>query len=182
MIPDILENIKTELVKGTTVKGHPFRLCVMATVGINNSARIRTVVLRDVDEHFNLTFYTDKRTKKVTHIRENRNVSLLFYHPDLKTQVRIEGFAKVEEKEKAIRGLWDKLHDDAKKDYTSAEAPGTKIGHPDFITHLKDEHYFTVIRVLSQKIDYFELKPHKHVRAAFSLEDNNKWNGTYLVP
>ncbi|ETN97025.1 General stress protein 26 [Zhouia amylolytica] len=182
MIPDILEIIKTELTKGTTVEGHPFRLCAMATVGINHTARIRTVVLRDVDENLNLTFYTDKRTKKITHIRENKNVSLLFYHPGIRTQLRIEGFAMIEENESVIQDLWSKIHKDAQKDYTSAEAPGTKIGDPDFITHLEDEHYFTVIRVLSQKIDYFELKPKKHVRAAFSFEDGYKWNGTFLVP
>lgn len=179
---DIIDHIKTELSKGISVNGHPFRLCVMATVGINNSARIRTVVLRDVDEQLNLTFYTDKRTKKVTHIRENRNVSLLFYHPELKTQIRIEGFAIVENEQNILDKLWNRLHTDAKKDYTSLEPPGTKIGQPDFVTHLKDENYFTVIKVMAQKIDYFKLMEHKHVRAAFSLEDNNKWNGTYLVP
>ncbi|MDX1767535.1 MAG: pyridoxamine 5'-phosphate oxidase, partial [Arenibacter troitsensis] len=57
-----LEEIREELQKVPKEKDHPFRFFTLATVGLDQVARLRTVVLRDVSDSLKLTFYTDRRS------------------------------------------------------------------------------------------------------------------------
>ena len=66
---------------GAYEKGHPFHYFTLATLGVDKFARLRLVALRNVSEDLKLTFFTDKRSKKVLHINENNRVGLLFYNP-----------------------------------------------------------------------------------------------------
>lgn len=45
-------------------------------------ARLRTTVIRNVSKDLIFTSYTDKRSKKVSHIKENNKVSVFFYHAE----------------------------------------------------------------------------------------------------
>ena len=89
MVTKLFQDLKEELNKGFTEKDHPFRFFTLGTVGLDKMARLRTVVLRNVAEDLTLTFYTDKRSKKIIHINENSKVSTLFYHPDKMMQLKI---------------------------------------------------------------------------------------------
>ena len=62
MIDSFFEELNSEIKKGVSERGHPFRFITMATVGNETIARLRTVVLREVSEGLLLTIYTDSRT------------------------------------------------------------------------------------------------------------------------
>lgn len=173
--------LQEELLKGATDNGHPFRYCTLATVGLDNIARLRTIVLRKTTEDLLLTFYTDKRSKKVIHIKENNKVSLLFYHPEKLMQIRIEGLAIVNNDIKSKKLLWDSIPEASRKDYTTSEAPGKEIKDPDVIDYLKDEDHFCVVEVHPFKIEYLKLKRPNHIRVRYS-KTNNGWEGDFLVP
>ena len=175
------KELKEELQKGATQTGHPFRYCTLATVGLDNIARLRTIVLRKATDELMLTFFTDKRSKKITHIKENKKVSLLFYHPEKLMQLRIEGLAIVNNDVNSKKLLWDAVPEESKRDYTTSEAPGKEIKNPDIIEYLNDEHHFCVVEIHPFKIEYLKLKRPNHIRVRYSKEESD-WEGQFLVP
>ena len=170
-----------ELRKGTTKRGHPFRYCTLATVGLNATARLRTIVLRRVTENLNLVFYTDKRSKKVGHIRENDWVSLLFYHPKQLLQLKVEGKATIISDADVLQKYYSGVQPASRKDYTTISAPGTPISDPDQIEHFEDKNFFSMVEVEPLKIEYLKLKRPDHLRILFTKEQNN-FTGQFLMP
>jgi len=173
--------LRLELEKGSSEKGHPFRFCTLATVGLDRMARLRTVVLRHLGKDLALTFYTDKRSKKVLHIKENRNVSLLFYHPGKQLQLRMEGVGVVIKDPERLKGLWKGLEKRHRKDYTTSLAPGSILEKPETLEYLQDENYFCALEVHPFKIEYLKLKKPDHLRIRFSRLEND-WKREFLVP
>lgn len=181
MTKEYFDEIKEELQLGASKKGHPFRHFTLGTVGLDRLARLRTVVLRKVNEDLILTFYTDKRSKKVTHIKENNKVSLLFYHPDKLLQLKIEGIASLNLDETTKKTIWGRMEDSSKRGYTTAAAPGSEIEGPEAIEYLEDRDYFAMITVHPFKIEYLKLEHPSHLRVRFSKQ-HDLWVGEFLVP
>ena len=181
MIDTFFQEINKELQSALTTKGHPFKYFTLATTGEENNARLRTVVLRNVSSDLVLTFYTDGRSKKVGHILDHNQVSLLFYDPTKLLQLTIEGVARINTDQKIKQELWKDVPTKSHKAYTTTDAPGSGIQNPDDIEYLKDKDFFTVIHVEARKVEYLKLNEPQHLRVAFQKEDG-MWIGQYLVP
>lgn len=175
------KELNEELHKGTTKKGHPFRYMTLATVGLDHLARLRTVVLRKLNENLDLTIFTDKRSKKVIHIKENNKVSLLLYHPKKMLQLKIEGKARIIEDPETLKKYWNGIQPNSRKDYITKKAPGTVIKNPDLVTYMDDEHHFCMIEIKPYKIEYLKLKRPNHIRIKYSKE-GEKWEEEFLTP
>lgn len=173
--------LKKELENSVVKRGHPFRCFTFATVGTGRIARLRTVVLRKMTPDLKLTFYTDKRSKKIIHIKENSNVSLLFYHPEKLLQLRIEGVATIDSNTEVNKKIWDGMDLSAKKEYTTQNAPGSKTVNPSTIEYLDSENYFCTVEITPFKIEYLKIQRPSHVKARFS-KNNDGWSGEFLVP
>jgi pyridoxine/pyridoxamine 5'-phosphate oxidase len=176
-----LDEIREELQKGPTKKDHPFRFFTFATVGLDQVARLRTVVLRDVSENLKLTFYTDRRSKKITHIKENKRVSLLLYHPTKLLQLKIEGTATYKDDPATKEEYWNKLDAMAKKSYTSSRSPGSNLPDPHHLEYLDEENHFCLVEITPHKIEYLKLSQPYHIRVRFSKVGIH-WESEYLVP
>jgi pyridoxine/pyridoxamine 5'-phosphate oxidase len=181
MAANYLDEIREELHKVTTEKDHPFRLFTLATVGLDQVARLRTVVLREVSDNLKLTFYTDKRSKKITHIKENKRVSLLLYHPTKLLQLKIEGTATYRDDDATKNKYWGKLDSSAKKQYTTSRSPGSNLTDPRDITYLNQEHHFCLVEITPHKMEYLKLSRPHHIRVRFS-KVGTEWENEYLVP
>jgi len=181
MTDTFFQELEVELRKGTSTKGHPFRYFTLGTVGLGHTARLRTVVLRRVSEDFKLVFYTDRRSKKIGHIKENNAVSLLFYHPKQLLQLKIEGKASIVSDPEELQTYWSGVQPASRKDYTTITAPGSPISNPDNIAYLEDKNFFTIVEIALSKIEYLKLKRPNHLRVLFTKEDD-KWHGEFLVP
>ncbi len=177
----IFEKIKEELKKGAFEKRHYFKYFTLATTGVDKYARLRLVVLRNVSDDFKLTFFTDKRSKKVLHIKENNRVCLLFYHHKKMVQLRIEGTAQVSTNQFEIKKTWDKMDSEKKKDYLSKEAPGSSIKNPDSLEFLNDGDFFSIVEIAPFRIEYLKLKPSGHVKIKYEKTDKG-WSSEHLVP
>lgn len=177
------DELLKELRKGLNIKGHPFRYCTLGTVGLDQLPRLRTIVLRDMDDDtsMNLYFYTDARSKKIMHINENPRVSLLFYHPKKLMQLKIEGWAEQVQDSALLQKRWAKIGARSRKDYITEQPPGTALDNPDNINYLNDENHFCMVRVAPFKIEYLKLKRPNHLRIHFAKE-NGDWEGEFLVP
>lgn len=182
MSREIWKQIESELEAATRNPGHPFRFATLATIGLEQVPRMRTVVLRDFDpERFQLTFYTDSRSKKMLHIKENNKVSLLLYRGDALIQLRLEGLAIPVRDENVLREHWKRVGVPAQRDYTTLCAPGTEIRSPDRVEYLEDEDFFSVVHIRPFKVEYLRLKRPNHIRVQFSKEQED-WRSDYLVP
>ena len=181
-MPDaIFEKIKQELIKGTQKKGHYFRYFTLATIGVDKFARLRLVALRNVSEDLKLTFFTDKRTKKVLHIKENNRVSLLFYHHKKMIQLRIEGLARVNNDQFKIKQTWDAISDESRKDYISKDAPGSSLKNNAALEFLKEGDFFSIVEIEPFRIEYLKLKRSGHTKIKFQRSEKG-WTSEYLVP
>lgn len=181
MIQDFLVEAKTELQKGIVVKGHPFRYATLATISEDGKPRLRNVVLRKVLDNLNLIFYTDRRSKKVEHIQENQEVSMLFYHPKLMLQLSISGTATLVEDKNRLQTYWNGIPLHSRKDYTTDSAPGSYQKNPDEVQYLNEEHHFCIVEIVPNSIEYLKLKRPNHIRASFTKAEQD-WDGTFLVP
>jgi pyridoxine/pyridoxamine 5'-phosphate oxidase len=181
MAANYLDEIKEELQKVCTQKDHPFRFFTLATVGLDQVARLRTVVLREVSDNLKLTFYTDRRSKKITHIKENKQVSLLLYHPTNLLQLKIEGTATCRDDDATKEKYWGTLDSYAKKQYTSSRSPGSNLTDSNDITYLSEENHFCLVEITPNKIEYLKLSRPHHIRVRFS-KVGTEWENEYLVP
>lgn len=181
MTDTFFQELQDELQKGTSKKGHPFRYATLATVGLGTAARLRTIVLRRITDDFQLVFYTDRRSKKIVHIKENNTVSLLFYHPKKLLQLKIEGRASIVSDADELKRYWSGVQPESRKDYTTVSAPGSPISNPDNVEYLEEKNYFCIVEIKPFKIEYLKLKRPNHLRILFTEEDE-EWNGQFLVP
>lgn len=176
------DEIRRELEAGLNDPSHPFRFATLATLGLGNLPRLRTIRIRDFDpELMQLTFYTDSRSKKILHIKENNKVSLLFYHPDKLFQLRLEGLAVRERDETVLQLHWEGVEGNSQLDYLTTTAPGTEIKDPDKIEYLEGNPYFSVIYILPFKIELLQLNRPHHLRIRFSKREGS-WKSDFLVP
>ena len=177
----VLKSVKQEVRRGALDRKHPFRYVVLSS--FDTSINSRYVVLRQVDQSFNLIIYTDVRSKKILDINQNPQVQLLFYHPKKQVQVIISGKAVISTANNSVNHHWRNVNGNAKRSYTTAKPPGTLIQDP-IEGHLWDEsmeeQYFAVLTITPIKIEVLQLNKSEHLRALFSEDDN--WAGTWLVP
>ncbi|QLE02959.1 pyridoxamine 5'-phosphate oxidase family protein [Galbibacter sp. BG1] len=181
MTKELFQTAKSALIEATKDVKHPFRYFTMATIGINNSPRLRTVVLRNVKDDLTISLFTDRRSKKVTHLKENNNVCLLFFNHNDMLQLKIDGKAFLEQDEKVLSKAWKKMKEASKNDYRTTQEPGSKVKDPEMIEYLDTSNHFAIVHIIPSKIEYLELKKDKHVRALFSKEES-QWEGSYIVP
>lgn len=181
MTDNFFDELQLELQQGATKKGHPFRYFTLGTVGLDRLARLRTVVLRKVDMDLKLSFYTDARSKKIMHLKENNKVGLLFFHPKKLLQIKVEGIAQIRKDEGIKQTYWSGIQPQARKDYTTAAAPGSALDSPDQLEYLSEENHFCIVEVTPFKIEYLRLKRPNHIRVRFSKVED-LWNSEFLVP
>lgn len=181
MLNDLLEEAWKELKDATTLKGHPFRFCSLATAGNIENIMQRTVILREITESKTLIFYTDKRSGKVNQIKINPFGSVLFYNPKKSLQLIIKGEIEI-----IVRGEnWgdhkSKIEGKSTNDYNSKLSPGEAVKNP-FILNRSDELNFSLLEFKPLSIEYLKLKNNtNHLRAVFNLNEDN-WEETFLVP
>ncbi len=181
MTNQLFSEIKGELQRGVHKKGHSFRYGTLATVGLETMPRLRTVVLRKVSEDLKLTFFTDKRSKKLIHIKENNKVSMLFYDPKQLLQLKVEGLAYTIGDATILKKYWSGVQPNSRKDYTTKHAPGSSISNHDKVEYLDDENYFCIVEIEPFRIEYLKLKRPHHLRVQFSKKEE-EWVGEFLVP
>jgi len=179
MLNDIFKSHINEIKFGYLKRKHPFRYCYLSSV-FENKPIVRTVVLRDMTQAYELIFFTDSRSQKVEQFKTNPNAEVLFYHPKKLLQIKATGsisFLKDDEKLKHYR---NKIQGSSLKDYITQDPPSTPIKNPDSVEYNKDEVNFCVIVLKIEVLEGLQLKRPNHIRSRFERE--NDWKGQFLVP
>ncbi len=177
---DLLTLTKAELKRSENDLDHPFRYFFLATH--DRFPQVRTVVKRDLDDRLAITFFTDSRTRKVREINQNDLVSALFYHPQKKLQVRLNGKASIlAEDSLQYAGYFNQVQSGPhKKDYTTLDSPGSpRLDEAEII--YGETIHLTVIRIIPHELDVVQLGQLNHHRSHYK-RDGQLWIETKLVP
>ena len=179
------ENIKLGIQKAK----HDYHSFVLSTSS-SNGPDSRTVILRALDEDKPaIWFHSDKRSKKILHLEENKKVSALFYDKSRKVQLRINGIADIEEDIEHNKKIWDSMKPESKLCYMGPYAPSQKISQFEPNTLEKsahdldkeDEHLglsrFCRIRITIKKLDWLKLdyKGHQRLEFKFGKRTKTQW-------
>lgn len=181
MLIDLFHEAWKELEAGAKGKGHPFKICCLATLENPSSIRQRTVIFRGLTEEKTLLFYSDVRSFKIKQLEQFPSASVLFYNEQAKLQLFVRGSMKVHTDDE----LWQdhKMRIDGRSinDYNTKLSPGKPIKNPLDISRTKDLN-FTVLELIPEKIEYLKLRAEpNNLRASFTKKGND-WEKTYLVP
>tara|TARA_A100001011_G_scaffold400489_1_gene515474 strand:+ start:811 stop:1395 length:585 start_codon:yes stop_codon:yes gene_type:complete len=179
------ENIKLGIQKAK----HDYHSFVLSTSS-SNGPDSRTVILRAFDEDKPaIWFHSDKRSKKILHLKKNKKVSALFYDKSRKIQLRINGLAHIEDNIKNDKRIWEAMRPESKICYMGPYAPSQRINQfePNILEksahdlNEEDENLglsqFCRIRIKIKKIDWLKLdyKGHQRLEFQFDKEIKAQW-------
>ena len=168
---------------------HDYHSFVLSTIS-SNGPDSRTVILRAFDEDKPaIWFHSDRRSKKILHLKKNEKVSALFYDKSRKIQLRINGFAHIEEDIKNNKRIWESMKPESKICYMGPYAPSQRINQFELNTPKKSAHNlneedenlglsrFCRIRIKIKKIDWLKLdyKGHQRLEFEFGKEIKVQW-------
>ena len=105
-MPPWLSQISSALKKES--KFNSTRWVQLATIGIDNTPRVRTVVFRGWSKSYEMEIYSDKRTQKFHELDLNNNVEICWLFSESKCQFRFRGTSSIN-LGKVNRPHWDQL-------------------------------------------------------------------------
>ncbi len=181
MLIDLFNESWKELEAGANSKGHPFKICSLATLENSHSIRQRTVIFRGLTQERNLLFYSDIRSSKIKQLEQFPSASVLFYNEQAKLQLFVRGIIRVHIDDELWQDHKMKIDGRSINDYNTKLPPGKPIKNPIDISRTKDLN-FTVLEMIPQNMEYLKLRAEPYnVRASFK-KNGIEWEKTYLVP
>lgn len=192
---EILKKIWKHLDLGVIDRDHPFHQGVFATVSGNKPA-VRVITLRRFwrKNPRGLAFHAHIGSPKIKEIEANPNVSFIFYHPNKRFQVRIEGVATIHQNDELADEQWEATGLFSRRCYIG-EAPSQPTEKPtcgfpeDLINRqpTKEESEtgrknFVVISSTIDSIDCMELDVRGHRRSLFVWNEKGELETKWLTP
>jgi hypothetical protein len=117
-----------DLISDAAQRPTPFRTADLATHNPTGYPQVRALTLRAFDgEARCLTFFTDIRSPKLGQIEQDPRVSVVFYDPQERVQVRVDGTAQIENQTQAAREAWARVPEPSRKNYSAGNAPGSVL-------------------------------------------------------
>lgn len=176
------------LVSGAGDRRTGFHTPVLASVRGDGRPAARTVVLRSVDPDLrSLRFHTDRRSMKFEELAAEPRVSMHFYDPTAKAQLRVDGLASRHAADELADLAWRQTRPMSRVCYRVSPAPGLPIENPtEAVTEGAGENAdgrenFAAITVAVETIEWLYLAARGHRRARFRWQDG-ALDATWLVP
>ena len=184
---NILKNEWSNIKEGIMTAKHDFHSFVLST-NRGNSPESRTVILRNFSENEpSIWFNTDKRSKKLLDIKNNKEICALFYDRSRKVQLRIDGFGRIEKDVKATKTIWDSMRPESKLCYMGPYAPSEIITEfrPNIINKTAQEidgdddslgySRFCRVQIIMKRLDWLHLDHKGHRRLEFDFNEKIKY-------
>ena len=153
----------------------------LSTVTDNNQPRIRTVVFRGWVKESSMLIFTDSRSNKVEHLKNNPNAEILWLFLRSKSQFRFKGVMK---ELKINNKYWDSLSERSKSTWFW-QNPGKEIDkniQPSQIIpiNLKKPENFIVLEFEIYSVDLLKLVTPIHKR--YIWDKRNSWEKIEINP
>lgn len=157
-----------ELARAAADRHHDWRTPVLATVD-GELPDARTVVLREVDATARrIALYSDARAAKIAQLSAQPRATLLLWSRRLGWQLRLRLLVEVQTDGLAVSSRWARLKlSPSAADYLSAVAPGEPLQAPETTPPGSGRAHFALLDAGVEAIDWLELHPAGHRRAAF---------------
>ena len=161
----------------------------LVTVDEKNIPKTRNVVIRDFsEENLNIRFHTDKRSTKISDIKNNNKISLLGYERKDKLQIRFDAEATIIDSDEFLLDIWKGMYPMSRECYRVIESPGSKIKSLEDIKFEEEDDQglngfenFVAVSCDIQTIEILYLHHAGHLRASYT-NNNGKLNGDWIVP
>ena len=171
-LAEIHAAIWRELARAPLDRHHEWRTPTLATVreGLPDA---RTVVLREVDASAGLLrVFSDSRASKVAQLDAQPQAVLVMWSRRLSWQLRLRVAVTVHTDGLAATSRWVRLSQSpAARDYLAPQAPGEWLAEGAAAgpsVPAVDRGHFAVLEAVVQHIDWLELHPDGHRRAALA--------------
>ena len=153
----------------------------LSTVTSKNEPRIRTVVFRGWRKESSMLIFTDSRSDKIEHLKNNSNAEVLWLFLKSKSQFRFKG--KMKELEVNTK-YWDSLSERSKSTWFWKH-PGKEIdtnNNPSqlIINNLNKPKSFVVLEFEIYSVDLLKLIAPIHKR--FIWNKRNSWEKVEINP
>ncbi len=186
---EILKRANFLLKDGVKNRESMFHTPIISTLN-GNEISSRVMVLRDhVTSKRVIRFHSDFRSDKVQELQANKTISVIFYDPNLKTQIRLMGVAKINHKNKSSKKAWEQSQAISKKCYSVKDGSSTKTNTPELYDfHMKDisveDGYenFCTIEIYYKSLEFLYLQRQGHRRCKFKWNSKGKLQSFWLVP
>ncbi|MEM6972073.1 MAG: pyridoxamine 5'-phosphate oxidase family protein [Pseudomonadota bacterium] len=173
------------LVRGAADKRSAFNIVSLGTLGAQGWPEIRSVVLRRVDQaQRRVIVHTDRRSTKAGEIEADGRVSLLFWDPRARLQLRVWGQAQIFTDDPLVDEEWGRLTGPGQRIYRVPLTPGRMIESPalgDGVIEGDGRDAFAVVAVTVMRFDWLHLRSGGHRRARFD-QAGDGWQGRWLGP
>lgn len=181
-IEDFLALWRNQLSRAAADQGHPWKTPVLSTLS-QDAVHQRILVLRKYESPRTVIFYTDSRTQKVADLSVNPQISLLFWDPRKKLQLRLQGTAELLSKGDFAEAEWEKAQQGNTSDYRSVGIPASPISTPEEGWQTSEQSHFMVIKITFTNAELLQLRREGHLRADFQfIESEKSWQGEWLIP
>jgi pyridoxamine 5'-phosphate oxidase len=189
----ILDEVWTCLMSGAYPGQHrsPFTLLQLATIGLDSTPKVRTVISRSADrERGQLSFHTDARSEKVAEIEQDSHAAVVAGDWNAGLQIRLEGTAHVVSDRDERLAVWNSSRPGTLTLYKAPFPPGTSLNSPSdaasrspqsIASALEGFEHFALVDFVVQHIDYLNVSGTMHRRAQFSLRQKI-WSGHWVAP
>ena len=109
-LPQTLEKAWLLLEDAARNRHSPMHTPVLVSSGEDQTARARTVVLRDtVRTTRELRIHTDSRSAKIEELHRQPTCQVLAYHPVQKIQLRLDATATIHQENDVAREIWAQM-------------------------------------------------------------------------
>ena len=139
----------------------------LATIGIDNTPRVRTVVFRGWSEAYEMEIYSDKRSQKNYELAFNNNVEICWLFSKSKCQFSFRGKSRIDLGHDRIVH-WEKLSERSKS-MCSCPTPGDYYDVDKTknlsVNNIEEElNNFTLLKIEITNVDQLMLKDPIHIR------------------
>lgn len=185
-----------KLVNGSVKKKNGFRTMCVGTNDEKNTAALRIVVNRKVDElQKTIYFHTDNRSRKFTHLQQDNRISLLFYDARQRVQIVVKALATLHTNDTLANDRWKATSAQARLGYMTNEPPNTKsdiptLGYDERFSEVKPtnaesdlfQENFSVVACTVYELEFLYLDFHGNRKANFYYENGVLENSFWAVP
>ena len=175
-----LEKVWAKLKTAIDTREGDWRTPTLATVDNKGAPDARLIVLRTIcPEHLRYEFYTDCASQKVDDIGAHAAVSLCFWDPKDKLQLRLYGTASLVNKRRT-EARWQALNPTSQAQYLQTPPPGKPMS-PEQRNHETSKSRFVVYEINVSKLDALQLAKPTHLRIKAKY-DQGTWKPVRVAP
>lgn len=190
-LAEIYSRIWDCLDRAVAGKNQPFKTMQAATIGLDGSPNVRTVVLRRVSEpQSEIIFHTDLRSPKIAELSREPRIALVGVDPVRNLQIRATGKAEIIRSGPERLEAWKSSPDHTLTVYRTALAPGTPIDSPDqafgsgsaIAGEQKGFDNFCVVKVHIESLEWLEHSNNDHHERALYRREGECWSQSWIAP